>query len=115
MLESSVLIPYLKHLHLLCSDLIVVLEFALEMYVCVSKGSLPQAVCTPEKAVHIKDVCSGLQSYVGQSGYFSVCESLSHTEKMLPERSQKQKGLLISLFPEHWWDLQWTQVEPDME
>lgn len=82
---------------------------------CVSKGSFPQVICTPEKAVCIKDVCRGLQSYVDQSGCSSVCESRSHTEKVLPERPQKQKRLLISLFPGQWWDVQCTHVEPDME
>lgn len=33
MLESTVLILYLKYLYLLCFDLIVVVEFALEIYV----------------------------------------------------------------------------------
>lgn len=35
MLESTVLIPYLKYLYLLCFDLIVVVEFALEICACI--------------------------------------------------------------------------------
>lgn len=35
MLESTILIPYLKYLYLLCFDLIAVVEFALEICVCI--------------------------------------------------------------------------------
>lgn len=116
MLESTVLILYLKYLYLLCFDLIVVVGFALEIYVCIyPEFFFPQAVCAWEKPVHIKEVCSNLQrSTQGKVDTFQFvdCESFSHTEKMLPERPQKQRRLLISLFPEQWLDIWWT---PDME
>ena len=106
MVERSVMIPYLKCLHLLCFDLIIVLEFALEMCMCLY----------PKVLFHRLYLLQRKQSaYVGPSGYSSVCESRSHTEKMLTERSQKQKGLLIRLFPEQWWDIWWTQAEPDIQ
>lgn len=38
MLESTVLIPYLKFLYLLCFDLIAVVEFSLEICLHLSKG-----------------------------------------------------------------------------
>lgn len=53
MLESTVLIPYLKYLYLLCFDLIAVVEFTLEICVCICPKVFSQGyMCLREASPH---------------------------------------------------------------
>lgn len=75
MLESIVLILYLKYLYLLCFDSIVVVEFTLEIYVCIyPKVFTTGCMCLRETSSHKGGLQQLTGSYIGQRRYFSVCE-----------------------------------------
>lgn len=93
-LENPVRILYLKYLHLLFFGLVVLLEFVLEICMCVLKGYFPCVWLFSMYFIESSQkkrcrVCSDLQNYTGQHGCFSVCESHCHTEKKCCQKELK--------------------------